>query len=201
MNDEHAQTVKQLAGVWRLVSSEFRTSSGGVIYPLGEDALGQVIFTESGYMSGQLMRQNRPAFASGDQASGTLEETQAALQGYVAYYGSCEVDVEQKTLTTHVEGSMYPNWVGVSLGSESVLTIGKFPKHSRDHSASGAWSGIAKSSVKTFAILLVSAPIGYTVFNGLLSQRRNIVRTLRLAFLHKFQCVVSCNFLGSGKSA
>ena len=112
MNDEHAQTVKQLAGVWHLVSSEFRTSSQDVIYPLGEDAQGLAIFSESGYMSAQLMRQNRPLFAAGDQASGTPEEVQAALQGYAAYYGPCEVDVAQKTLTTQVEGSMYPNWVG-----------------------------------------------------------------------------------------
>ena len=112
MNDEHAQTVKQLAGVWHLVSSEFRTSSQDVIYPLGEDAQGLAIFSESGYMSAQLMRQNRPLFAAGDQSSGTPEEVQAALQGYVAYYGPCEVDVKQKTLTTQVEGSMYPNWVG-----------------------------------------------------------------------------------------
>ena len=74
--------------------------------------MGQAIFTESGYMSGQLMRQGRPAFASGDQVSGTPQEIQAALQGYVAYYGQCEVDVEHQTLTTHVEGSMFPNWVG-----------------------------------------------------------------------------------------
>lgn len=112
MENEHAQTVKQLAGVWRLVSSEFRTASGNVIYPLGEDALGQAIFTESGYISGQLMRQNRPVFASGDQASGTPEEIAAALHGYVAYYGPCEIDVERKTLTTTVEGSLFPNWVG-----------------------------------------------------------------------------------------
>lgn len=112
MNDEHAHILKQVAGVWRLVSSEFRTSSGKVIYPLGDDAQGLAIFSDSGYMSAQLMRQNRPVFASGDQASGTPEEVQAALQGYVAYYGPCEVDVEQKTLTTQVEGSMYPNWVG-----------------------------------------------------------------------------------------
>jgi hypothetical protein len=112
MSNEQAQIVRHLAGVWRLVSSEFKTSSGNVIYPLGEDALGLAIFTESGYMSGQLMRQNRPIFASGDQASGTPEEIQTALQGYVAYYGPYEVDVEKQTLTTHVEGSMYPNWVG-----------------------------------------------------------------------------------------
>jgi hypothetical protein len=112
MTDQHTQTVRQLTGVWRLVSSEFRTSSGGVIYPLGEDAQGQAIFTESGYISGQLMRPGRPLFASGDQASGTAEEIQAALQGYVAYYGPCQVDVQQKTVTTQVEGSLYPNWVG-----------------------------------------------------------------------------------------
>ena len=112
MNDEHAQSVEQLAGVWRLVSSEFRTSSGDVIYPLGEDALGQAIFTEDGYMSGQLMRQNRSDFVSDNQAHGTPEEILEAFQGYVAYYGRCEVDVEQKTITTRVEGGMFPNWVG-----------------------------------------------------------------------------------------
>ena len=112
MENDHVQTLKQLVGVWRLVSSEFRTSSGGVVYPLGEDARGQAIFTETGYMSGQLMRQDRPEFASGSQASGTPEEIAAAFQGYIAYYGSCEIDVEKQTLTTHVEGSLYPNWVG-----------------------------------------------------------------------------------------
>ena len=112
MKNDHGLTIKQLAGVWRLVSSEFRTSGGEVIYPLGEDAQGQAIFTETGFMSGQLMRQGRPQFASGNQASGTAQEMEAALQGYVAYYGTCEVDVEKQTLTTHVDGSMYPNWVG-----------------------------------------------------------------------------------------
>ena len=112
MENEHARTIKRLAGVWRLLSSEFRTSHGDVIHPLGEDALGQAIFTESGYMSGQLMRQNRPLFASGDQASGTDDEIKAALQGYIAYYGPCEVDVDNKTVSTVVEGSLFPNWVG-----------------------------------------------------------------------------------------
>lgn len=112
MGNDREKILKRLVGVWRLVSSEFRTSSGGVIYPLGEDALGQAIFTETGFMSGQLMRQDRPKFASGSQASGTPEEMAAALRGYIAYYGSCEIDVEKQTLTTHVEGSLYPNWVG-----------------------------------------------------------------------------------------
>ena len=112
MADQQAQIIRQLAGVWRLLSSEFRTSSGDVLDPLGEDALGQAIFTESGYMSGQLMRRGRPQFAAGDQAGGTDAEIKAALQGYVAYYGPCEVDVAAQTLITTVEGSLFPNWVG-----------------------------------------------------------------------------------------
>ena len=112
MNAEYNLTVQRLAGVWGLVSSEFRTASGNVIYPLGEDAAGQAIFTESGHMSGQLMRRNRPVFAADNQSLGTPGEIEAAFQGYVAYYGRCEVDVEKCTITTHVEGSMYPNWVG-----------------------------------------------------------------------------------------
>jgi len=112
MSDEQERVLQKLAGVWSLVASEFRAASGNVMYPLGEDALGRAIFTEDGYMSGQLMRQNRSDFVSGNQAHGTPEEILEAFQGYVAYYGRCEVDVEQKTITTRVEGSMFPNWVG-----------------------------------------------------------------------------------------
>ena len=112
MDKEYAETIRELAGAWRLVSSEFRTSGGDVIYPLGEDALGQCIFTESGYMSGQLMKQGRPQFASGDQASGSPEEIKSALEGFVSYYGSFELDLKARKLITHVEGSMFPNWVG-----------------------------------------------------------------------------------------
>ena len=72
--DEHTQMIQRLVGVWRLVSSEFRTASGQTIHPLGEDATGQAIFSESGYVSAQLMRQGRPAFASGDQAAGTPQQ-------------------------------------------------------------------------------------------------------------------------------
>lgn len=112
MDKKYKETLKQLAGAWLLVSSEFKTSSGVVIYPLGEDALGQCIFTESGYMSGQLMKQKRPPFAGGDPSSGTTEEIKAALEGFVSYYGPFDLDLEKGKLITHVEGSLFPNWVG-----------------------------------------------------------------------------------------
>ncbi len=112
MNDEQAQTIQQLTGVWRLVTTQFRGVSGKVLYPLGEDVQGLAIFDASGYMSAQLMRPDRPGFASGNQSAGSDDEIRAAVQGYTAYYGRCEIDTANKTLTTHVEASLFPNWVG-----------------------------------------------------------------------------------------
>lgn len=112
MNSEQAALMKQLAGVWRLQSSEFRATGGEVLYPFGDDAFGVVVFSESGYMSAQIMRRGRPGFASGDQATGTPEEINAAFHGYIAYCGPCELDLQRQTVTTRVEGSLYPNWVG-----------------------------------------------------------------------------------------
>lgn len=112
MTPNKKEALNQLTGTWRLLSSEFRTSGGEAIYPLGEDAGGQCILTPDGYMSGQLMRKDRPRFAAGNQASGTPEEIKAALEGYVSYYGPFDIDPARQQLTTHVEGSLFPNWIG-----------------------------------------------------------------------------------------
>ena len=112
MDPKKQEILNRLTGTWQLLSSEFRTSGGEVIYPLGEDAGGQCILTPDGYMSGQVMRRDRPSFAAGDQASGTPDEIKAALEGYVSYYGPFDIDPARKQLTTHVEGSLFPNWIG-----------------------------------------------------------------------------------------
>ena len=113
MDNSHLENLKEkMIGVWRLVSSEFRTSRGDVIYPLGENAQGQLIFTRAGYMSGQLMRPDRPFFRASDQSAGTDEEIKAAFEGFVSYYGPYEIDLILNKVITQVEGSLYPNWVG-----------------------------------------------------------------------------------------
>jgi hypothetical protein len=64
---------------------------------------------KSGYLSGQLMRCDRPQFASD---SPTPEEAQVAYLTYLAYFGKVDINEEEKTLVTHVEGSLNPDWVG-----------------------------------------------------------------------------------------
>ena len=101
----------RFVGTWRLVSMEGRSEDGSVSYPFGADAQGMITYDNQGYMQVQIMRRDRPRFAGNDQGRGTAEENQAALQGYLAYFGTYELR-EDGTVVHHMEGSIFPNWVG-----------------------------------------------------------------------------------------
>jgi hypothetical protein len=90
------------AGVWRLVSYERTEADGTVVYPFGRDAVGRIAYDESGRMSVQLMQQGRQAGA-------------ASAEGYIAYFGSYEVDEEAGKVTHHLVAALRPDWVGKDL--------------------------------------------------------------------------------------
>ncbi len=104
-------TSNPLIGTWRLVSWENRDESGQVSYPLGEDALGYIIYNADGYMFVAIMSSGRTKFALGDLLGGTPEERAQAAGTYVSYCGRYEFRGE--TVIHHVELSLFPNWVGV----------------------------------------------------------------------------------------
>ena len=101
-----------VVGTWRLVEQRITLPNGEVIYPLGKDATGFIMYTHDGYMSAQLMAQNRPVYASKDVFVGTIEEMASAAKGYLAYSGRYEVDDENNVLVHHMEVSMNPTWLG-----------------------------------------------------------------------------------------
>ncbi len=99
-------------GTWRLLSFESRTAEGEVIYPLGRDAIGYIVYTEDGFMSVHLMAANRSKYTSGDWLRGTVAEKVAANDTYIAYCGRYEV---QRSKVIHqAEASFFPNWVGTA---------------------------------------------------------------------------------------
>ncbi len=100
-----------LVGTWKLVLLEFR-SDGQVVYPVGRDATGLLMYDRSGWMSQQLMRPDRTAFAAGDQLLGAPEEIKAAFEGFLAYGGTYTVEEAHETVTHHVTICLFPNWVG-----------------------------------------------------------------------------------------
>jgi lipocalin-like protein len=107
-----AQAAAMLVGTWRLVSFESRDSAGAVQYPLGQGAIGQLSYDASGNMSAILMKPDRPPFASQDMRRGTDSEVRDAFEGFVAYFGTYTLDDAKRTVTHHVRGASYPNWVG-----------------------------------------------------------------------------------------
>jgi hypothetical protein len=101
----------RLIGRWNLTSFE-EGSGESTGYPLGRDAIGQIVYDAAGNMAVQIMKAHRPLFASGDQGVGTSEEMSAALGGYVAYCGTYSVDETARVVTHSLTMSLFPNWVG-----------------------------------------------------------------------------------------
>lgn len=101
-----------IVGTWRLVSFESRDAGGDLRLPMGRTVTGQLMYDGTGRMSMHIMRPDRAHFDSGDRAKGTDAEVRAAFVGYLAYYGRYTVDAELGTITHHVEGATFPNWVG-----------------------------------------------------------------------------------------
>ena len=108
----NADSLPNLVGTWRLVSYEARTSAGETRYPLGQHVVGQLFYDLHGNMSAHVLRVDRPTFASGDSGSGTEAEVRAAFEGHTSYFGTYAIDPSARTVTHHVHGGSYPNWMG-----------------------------------------------------------------------------------------
>jgi hypothetical protein len=101
-----------LIGAWTLESYESRSLDGSnVIYPLGPDAQGIIMYTPDGYMSAQLMRADRTPFHRDDPHLARDEELVAAASGYLTYSGHYTI-VNDGLIAHHVAVSLLPNWIG-----------------------------------------------------------------------------------------
>ena len=102
----------RLVGPWRLVSVEYRLANGAAVEAYGPAPEGLLVYDRNGNMAAQIMDPARPRFASGDRRTGTREELHAAVEGYIAYFGTYEVN-EAEGWVDHVEvGDVFPNAVG-----------------------------------------------------------------------------------------
>jgi hypothetical protein len=101
-----------LIGAWVLQSYEARSIDGStVIYPLGANPRGIIMYTPDGYMSAQLMRSGRPRFRGDDMHLALNDELAVAASGYLTYAGPYSV-VRDGLIAHHVEVSLLPNWIG-----------------------------------------------------------------------------------------
>ena len=101
----------KFVGTWKLVSFEICFADGSVFSPFGDHPCGTLIYDDKKKFAAQLMRSNRRKFESNDHLKGTPEEIKEAFEGYVAYFGTYEIN-DDKTVIHKVSGSLFPNWIG-----------------------------------------------------------------------------------------
>ncbi len=99
----------RLVGAWHLVSWEACDAQGAVTYPLGPDAVGQIMYAANGLMSAQIMRNGQARF---ENDKPTAEERARAWRDYFGYFGPYTIDEEAGAVTHHIKGSWSPNLVG-----------------------------------------------------------------------------------------
>lgn len=106
-------------GVWKLISCERKSADGHIDFPYGEKPVGRITYDKAGRMSAQLMRPGRHSTVApgvsltAGNASG--EEIREAVDGFIAYFGTFDVDGSTQTVIHHVQACLVPSWVGTDL--------------------------------------------------------------------------------------
>jgi hypothetical protein len=103
----------ELVGGWLLERWDYAVDGEPRGYPMGEDAVGQILYTSDGRMSAVLSMASRPRLTGDQFHKAPAEEREVAALTYVSYGGT--YDVVDDVVTHHVEFSLFPNWVGTDL--------------------------------------------------------------------------------------
>jgi hypothetical protein len=106
-------------GVWRLTGCERKFQDGRIEYPYGEKPVGRITYDRAGRMSALLMRPGRRSTVAPGQAliagKASSEEIREAVDGFIAYFGTFDVDESSQTVIHHVQACLVPSWVGTDL--------------------------------------------------------------------------------------
>jgi hypothetical protein len=124
-----AQTAGELVGTWTLVSITIERDGKKTDF-FGPNPQGQEMHAPNGRVSVIITRSDLPKFAANNRGEGTPEENKAVVQGSIAYFGTSSVNDTDKTITTHIEGCTFPNWIGTdrkvsfNLSGDELSTTG-----------------------------------------------------------------------------
>ena len=110
---------EQLVGTWTFVSAIDVQKDGTKTDRWGPNPKGMLVFDGNGRYSLIIVRSDLPKFASSKGDQGTADENKAVMQGMVAHFGTYSVNEADKTITTSVEGSWFPNLSG--MGQKRII--------------------------------------------------------------------------------
>lgn len=105
---------KLLGTSWELIRYQSEDKDGNMMYPLGEDAKGVIIFTVNSQLSVHITAADRETKVSQEKLElyNTEAEKEMARIGYHGYSGPFDLDEEKSVLTTHVKISVLSEYIG-----------------------------------------------------------------------------------------
>ena len=108
------KTIKeQIVGTWTVASFEQTYPDGSKYHAFGATPKGVNTFGANGHFTLILLRADLPKVASNDRTKLTPEEAQAIATGSAAYYGTYTVNEQENSLELKLNGSTYPNQLGL----------------------------------------------------------------------------------------
>lgn len=103
---------ERFIGTWRLVSATRTLANGQIEQIIGNNPIGYIMYTPSGIMSVQIMRQNRKLFHSEKPEAMSANEALTIPEDFFAYAGKFEVDSKNHIVLHHQETQLLPNNIG-----------------------------------------------------------------------------------------
>jgi hypothetical protein len=112
--------VDSIVGCWRLKSIDRRSGTAADDNPFGPNPVGYLIYTDTGHMTEDFMRAERPDTRTSVGAKLDDASLAAAARGYHSYCGRYEARGNQ--IYHYVEASLIPDEVGTGKVREMLLT-------------------------------------------------------------------------------
>ncbi len=137
-SDAVAQSAKDLAGSWTLVSVDNVRPDGSKLPLFGPSPQGTLMFDAGGRYSIQICSTGRPKFASNDRMKGTAEENQAAVVGCNPHWGRYSVNAADRVILFQIDHATYTNWEGTEQKRSFTLTGDELKYSVPNPSATGA---------------------------------------------------------------
>ena len=104
----YAETVKDLAGTWTIVSA-VTEQGGNKTDTFGPHPKGVLTVDANGRYVLAIARADLPKVASNNRTTATPEENKAIVQGSITHFGTVSVNAADKTMTFKIETSTFPN--------------------------------------------------------------------------------------------
>jgi hypothetical protein len=116
-----AQTTKDLAGTWTLVSN-VNEQGGNKTDTFGPNPKGILTVDANGRYVLAIVRAGLPKVASNNRTTATPEENKAIVGGSITHFGTLSVNAADKTITFKIETSTFPNWDGIEQKRPFTIT-------------------------------------------------------------------------------